>query len=1155
MRLERLHLLRYGPFTEREVPLPDADLCLVFGVNEAGKTSALRAVADLLFGFEARTAADFRHDYGQLRIGGTLSRRDGTTLSFRRRKGNVRTLLTESETPLDDDALAPFLAGIDRARFLHAFGLSQAGLRDGSKAIIAAGGDSASGLFGAASGLSHVGEIERVLNAEAQAIFTGRRSAERRFYQALDRYDSARKELGRTSLRVDAWQAALDAAERTEAERAERNAAHEALVLRQSRVGRLRRVLPHLRRIDELTEALAPLADQADLPEDVGRNRLDLLQRRVLVQADLRRREDALAALDADREALQPPGAIVDQADTVEALAARRGTVGKAAAARPRLEAAVQAQREALDRLSRELGVPDRAALDERRPVAAVRADLARLLREAGGRRAERDAARETRQSAARHLDALERERASLGPMTDPTPMRRRLSVLASAAANAEDLQAVEREAAAASAEFDQALARLAPWLVPAERLVQLPVPAREAIRAHGEERERVDRRLERIETEREAEASKADAARQALAELRAGGEVPTSDAVQAERTERDRLWRRVRRRAEHPGKPVDEPLPDLLDTYERAMRTADMLADRREVEASRVARFAAETANLEMAEQRLARLDTDRAEAVEAIDAWQEAWLRIWAPCGIDPGPPAAMREWLDLVEAARRRHAELRQADALADARRANRQAALDDLRSLGAELDLAVTDGEAEAVEVALQSREAAWSRAVALTAQITNARGHCDASRIEEARKGEAFTAWREQWDRALAALGLPGGIEPAVAAASLELWQGVPEALNALSRDERALADADAEIAGFRQDAETAIAKLAPDLAAIPVGEAVAVLAGRLAAARTLQTRHAELARHRSQAEQGLAQAKAEALAVQDALAGLFAVAGVTDDEALAQAIADSDRKRSLTAELAEMRRRLAADADGVAEAELAAEAAGADPDHLRLEDERVAAELAQSVAALGDARAEVEAAQAEMRRMGEGQGAETHAQAMADAVAELTELSRDWARLRTAAILVRAGLERYRKRTESPLLTAAGRHFTRLTCGRFAGLAADYDRNDQPSLVAVRDDGERVGVEGLSEGTCDQLYLALRLAELERFSASAEPLPFLGDDLFVSFDDERAVAGLEVLADVGRSSQMLLFTHHRHLVELGRQALGERLAVVDLSAD
>ena len=52
MRFDRLHILRYGALTGRELAFrPDARLHVVFGRNEAGKTSILSAISDLLFGF------------------------------------------------------------------------------------------------------------------------------------------------------------------------------------------------------------------------------------------------------------------------------------------------------------------------------------------------------------------------------------------------------------------------------------------------------------------------------------------------------------------------------------------------------------------------------------------------------------------------------------------------------------------------------------------------------------------------------------------------------------------------------------------------------------------------------------------------------------------------------------------------------------------------------------------------------------------------------------------------------------------------------------------------------------------------------------------------------------------------------------------------
>ena len=88
---------------------------------------------------------------------------------------------------------------------------------------------------------------------------------------------------------------------------------------------------------------------------------------------------------------------------------------------------------------------------------------------------------------------------------------------------------------------------------------------------------------------------------------------------------------------------------------------------------------------------------------------------------------------------------------------------------------------------------------------------------------------------------------------------------------------------------------------------------------------------------------------------------------------------------------------------------------------------------------------------------------------------------------------------------------------------------ADYD--------AVQH-GARVPPAGLSEGTCDQLYLALRMATLEQHLKKGEPMPFVVDDILIGFDDHRTRVCLEVLAQLSRHIQVLLFTHHRRVLEL-----------------
>ena len=135
-------------------------------------------------------------------------------------------------------------------------------------------------------------------------------------------------------------------------------------------------------------------------------------------------------------------------------------------------------------------------------------------------------------------------------------------------------------------------------------------------------------------------------------------------------------------------------------------------------------------------------------------------------------------------------------------------------------------------------------------------------------------------------------------------------------------------------------------------------------------------------------------------------------------------------------------------------------------------------------------------------------------------------------------------IERYRDKSQGPILRRASALFRQITGAAFQGLRAEYDHKGQPVIVGVRyGTGEIVPVEAMSDGTADQLYLALRLAGLEMYLSNNEPLPFIVDDILIKFDNERAVATLKALAGIAGQTQLIFFTHHDHLVELARKHL------------
>jgi uncharacterized protein YhaN len=101
-------------------------------------------------------------------------------------------------------------------------------------------------------------------------------------------------------------------------------------------------------------------------------------------------------------------------------------------------------------------------------------------------------------------------------------------------------------------------------------------------------------------------------------------------------------------------------------------------------------------------------------------------------------------------------------------------------------------------------------------------------------------------------------------------------------------------------------------------------------------------------------------------------------------------------------------------------------------------------------------------------------------------------------------------------------------------------------------LQGLRPSGELVGIAGMSDGTRDQLYLALRLAALELHVGQATPLPFIADDLFINYDDARSEAGLEALKGLSEQIQIIFLTHHAHLVPSVQRVFGKQTNIVRL---
>ncbi len=144
-----------------------------------------------------------------------------------------------------------------------------------------------------------------------------------------------------------------------------------------------------------------------------------------------------------------------------------------------------------------------------------------------------------------------------------------------------------------------------------------------------------------------------------------------------------------------------------------------------------------------------------------------------------------------------------------------------------------------------------------------------------------------------------------------------------------------------------------------------------------------------------------------------------------------------------------------------------------------------------------------------------------------------------WASLRIASHVLEKTRETFQRERQPALIQSAGKYFEQLTMGRYSRVEAVVGEQD---LVVFEEDGTRKGVEGLSRGTAEQLYLSMRFALIEEYSRNAEPMPVVMDDVLVNFDPQRAQAAANVIAELSSRFQVLMLTCHPQTVEYFRNA-------------
>lgn len=1129
MRIERLSLDFFGHFTGKVLDFGKArqapDFHLIYGSNEAGKTTTMEAYLRLLYGFPHREPYGFQHQRQNLRVSGLLDI-GGEARLFTRLPSRTGNLRGEADATLPETAIASHLGGLSIEDYRSLLCLDDNTIEKGGEDIANARGDIGQLLFSAAAGVADLNTVLEQARSEASGLYKKRASTTRvaELKRELGQVENAIRNL---DVSAHAWRKLKDALQAARDEEATERKVRDELRAEQARIAALRRAMPNLRELERL---LGEVADYREYPERIDINPEDLVTMKTdreqtdaelrRLKDDLDRTEKARAALIMDTERL----ALAEQLNDLDELRSRMHT---AVLDLPRRERAHQEALSDMTHIAHDLGAPEDC--DVTRLVTSP-AEIA-TLEELRDKMRDAVAARETgeRETADLQTRIAQAQKAHQALLEDP-PQTGLLDLLKrfDADALAPAVAAATQAITSANTVLEQALdalsigacsfgARPAPPVDPstAEELAQRHADLAEKIG-------RFDDRLERLDEDIAAVKAK-------ITRLSEDARIASDEVDQEARARRDALWQAHR----------ETLTSESADSFEPAMKTVDEINAARLAHARELGELRKFLQDLADAEARAATTREQRDGLAKQARELESEVHDLCSKIGLPALSPSAFSDWVALHAKAM---TAMRQRDRLAEHHRET----LDRAERLRQALKplVALETPTFDAVLLAarrLAETERLYQDKVRAASDKTAALAH-DLERryVEQRALEDTATNTAAAWTAKVRDL-FGEMLQPDRLAAALGPLRDLREHNEKRRQAERQVSTMQDDQRRFTE----ASGALGPRFG---IGESDPLdtfrrLRELADQAQADKSQHEELGAKLEDGATRRTELEAKLEDIDRKVAELGAVFPETVDtgtiDALRVAVGkalDAIAKRERVAELeqqilddlslrkVEEARQLLADETATT---LEAKAKSLDTD-LNLAEERM------STATVARANAE--------RDLGTVTGGAEIAELVerrATLQIQIEEAVLDYLEWDFGLRLAEDAIRRYRDRHRSDMMASTERAFSELTNGAYQKLLTQPDGAAE-ILLAVDASGTPKQISDMSKGTRFQLYLALRAAAYEQMVAQGVQLPFFCDDVFETFDEDRTRAACRLMERIGRSGQAIYLTHHRHVVEIAK---------------
>ncbi|MER8970641.1 AAA family ATPase [Mesorhizobium sp. M0808] len=1143
MRINRLDLTRYGKFTDKHIDFGRVepgrpDLHIIYGPNEAGKSTALSAFLDLLFGIESRSRYDFLHPYATMRIGAALDI-GGVARELVRIKKPQNSLLGPGDQPIGEHLILGELGGVERDVYCAMFSLDDDTLEEGGESILASRGDLGQLLFSASTGLAALSQTLVELRSQADGLFKLRaRSSE--IGDLKSRLSDLKERKEQIDTLATHYRQMVETKERSLAHYDEAMADRTRTQLRLDEIKNLLTALPRLAELRDIRDVLAELQDIPQAPPSWGnelpalrQEDIELAVKRETAKASMAELEKGLNAIGLDDIALT----LGQRMDAISELHARYVTAARDLPDR-RLQL-MEVDRE-IANILRLLERPE----DDEPSSLMLGSRISGSIRDLVERRSGIDA---ILQNAKR--EAAEANRRLI-------ELRSKLSSEAAASTNSAAVAALARELSAlrendhaarrrvaerSRVDLKETLARqmseLLPWGESLDQVRQMRVPAPSELEAWKSALSKAEAEIDRYSDDSGRLTSELRCLRAELDALKNSTGVVDDHEAATSRSAREAAWATHR---------------DALDestaaAFEIELRKDDLITSARLGHMSDLAKLNQTYQRLAVAEAELERsaellnAAKSKREAIrtDILDSARKMALTVSGEINL-----GGLEAWLG------RREMVLATADLFREAEGDLRQAVADGTAArnrLSAALSAAaVSQDHSDSYEALLARAQSA----VDLEVEHKNLREqleHCEREQASRQSALETATADEAQWDASWAEvcktcwLGA-GGTIPSFATVK-EVMDRLAE-LSPAAQRQAGLADRIAKMeedqAAFSRELALMAAELGMERPAESALRFWALMSARVEEARSKKAERES--KHLALEDQILKNRDLEGeIAVcerrKSEMTQLFGVSSLQEAEKKLRMI---EQKRDLRrrSNIIEREIRDALSIQDMADAEQMLDAADRPPleaeqVELRARFEDQDRRVRELFTAYSKASDEVDAVDGDCAVAALEEQRRT-------VLLEIEDKAFSYFRLRAGVVAAEQALRLYRDKHRSSMMLRASEAFQVISRGAYRGLATQPDK-DTEVLIGIGADGSSKLAQEMSKGTRFQLYLALRVAGYHEFAQSRTPVPFIADDIMETFDDFRAEEAFRLFADMAKVGQVIYLTHHQHLCDIARR--------------